>query len=222
MKKFLNTFKKSEVAIYAIAIMLVAAGYLNYMSLNNNIIDTVSQDIENVVEPENQENVKNLVKIEETENTENNIVNENIDFEEIKEEELANIGDAELVSSNDVVETEENDYFANSKLDRDKTYASIISNYTAILEKDKVQEAEKKMAMEEITKINNTKNAIMICENVLSTKGFENSVIFVNDKSINVVVKVKEGLSKEKVAQIQNIVSRELNAELENIHITEK
>ena len=222
MKKILNTFKKSEVAIYAIAIMLVAAGYLNYTTMNNTM-ETSSKEVENI------------------QNSVNKVETEDIDFKEVEEENIANIGDAELVSSNEVIENtsqnkneeddentvevaniDENDYFASSKLERDKTYASMISNYTTIMEKDKIQEAEKKMAMQEITNINNTKNAIMICENVLSTKGFENSVVFVNDKSINVIVKVKDGISKEKVAQIQNIVSRELNAEIANIHITEK
>ena len=61
----------------------------------------------------------------------------------------------------------------------------------------------------------------MIAENLISTKGFENSIIFVNDTSVSVVVKA-ENLEKEQIAQIQNIVSRELKVELENIHISHK
>lgn len=191
MKRLLGTFKKSEIAIYAIAIMLVAAGYLNYTTMNNTN-DTVETSLE----------------------------------------QYANIGDATLVNSdgiteenNETVETNnsaESDYFTNSKLERDTTYASMISNYNAILQKDNISDAEKKVAMNEIKKINDTKNAIMICENILSTKGFDKSVVFINDKSVNVVVQVQDSLNKEKVAQIQNIVSRELKVEIGNIHITEK
>lgn len=191
MKRLLGTFKKSEIAIYAIAIMLVAAGYLNYTTMNNTT-DTVETSLE----------------------------------------QYANIGDATLVNSdgiteenNETVETNnsaESDYFTNSKLERDTTYASMISNYNAILQKDNISDAEKKVAMNEIKSINDTKNAIMICENILSTKGFDKSVIFINDKSVNVVVQVQDSLNKEKVAQIQNIVSRELKVEIGNIHITEK
>lgn len=191
MKRLLGTFKKSEIAIYAIAIMLVAAGYLNYTTMNNTN-DTVETSLE----------------------------------------QYANIGDATLVNSdgiteenNETVETNnsaESDYFTNSKLERDTTYASMISNYNAILQKDNISDEEKKVAMNEIKKINDTKNAIMICENILSTKGFDKSVIFINDKSVNVVVQVQDSLNKEKVAQIQNIVSRELKVEIGNIHITEK
>lgn len=209
MKKIFKYLKKSEVAIYAIAIMLVAAGYLNYSTRNEEeIIETLSKD------------------------TSNNVV------------ENTSIGDATLVNSDDVLEealvenneTEENetieeivetnseqvDYFTESKLERDTNYASMISNYTAILEKDKVSEVEKKIAMQEITNINNTKNAIMICENLLSTKGFTNSIVFVNKESVNVVVQIDGDLDTQKVAQIQNIISRELNVEINNVHISEK
>ena len=58
----------------------------------------------------------------------------------------------------------------------------------------------------------------MICENVLSTKGFNKCVIFVNVDSISVVVG-KEKIETDEIAQIQNIVSREMNAKVENIHI---
>ena len=61
----------------------------------------------------------------------------------------------------------------------------------------------------------------MICENLISTKGFENCVIFVNVDSISVIVKAQE-LKADEIAQIQNIVARELNCKVENIHISTK
>ena len=42
----------------------------------------------------------------------------------------------------------------------------------------------------EITKINNTKNAIMISENLIRTKGFNNCVILVNDGSTDISLEV--------------------------------
>ena len=68
---------------------------------------------------------------------------------------------------------------------------------------------------------NKEKNAIMICENLISTKGFDNCVIFVNVDSISVIVKAQE-LKADEIAQIQNIVSREMDAKIENIHIMKK
>ena len=63
----------------------------------------------------------------------------------------------------------------------------------------------------------------MICENLVRTNGFKDVVIFVNDSSISVIVKTNgEDLKEEEAAQIQNIVARELKAEVENIHISTK
>lgn len=208
MKRLLGTFKKSEIAIYAIAIMLVAAGYLNYTTMNNTN-DTVETSLEQYA------NIGDATLVNSDGITEENTTNNN----EQKKEEVAKEENNETVETNNSAES---DYFTNSKLERDTTYASMISNYNAILQKDNISDEEKKVAMNEIKKINDTKNAIMICENILSTKGFDKSVIFINDKSVNVVVQVQDSLNKEKVAQIQNIVSRELKVEIGNIHITEK
>lgn len=199
--KFLKKSKNGEVIIYAIALMLVAAGYLNYTTSN-----TEETYVEDVAEVSNND---------------------------------TSIGDATLVSSNEIVEnnevvqdmtqensndstTKEEDYFAKTKLDRDTMYASTISTYQAILEKNDVSEAQKSIATQEITKINNIKNAIMISENLILNKGFENCVILVNEESVNAVVKSSDGLDTKKVSQIQNIISREMKVEIENIHITER
>ena len=80
----------------------------------------------------------------------------------------------------------------------------------------------KSIAAEEIKKINNDKNKIMICENLILTKKFSECVILINENSVNVVVSVEGGLDTGKVAQIQNIISREIGTEIENIHISEK
>ena len=76
-------------------------------------------------------------------------------------------------------------------------------------------------ALKKINNINNTKNAIMIAENLIIAKGFKNVVIFANEGSISVVIQADE-LKPEEVAQIQNIVSRELNVSAETIHISNK
>lgn len=201
---FKKGFKKNEVIIYAIALMLVAAGYFNYNSnVEKSSLETYSkQDITNENYSNNE--IKDTVAVED---------NENIEDE--------GIGDAKLVDSKNIV-NEQSDYFVSSKLERDTNYADTLSTYTKIIEDNSVSEAQKSIAMKEITKINDIKNAIKISENLLSTKGFDNYVVFVNNESINVVVKDEGGLDKQKVAQIQNIISREFDCKIENIHITEK
>ena len=113
------------------------------------------------------------------------------------------------------------DYFTKSKLERDTMYSQMIENYEKILNSSNALETQKQSATEEITKINETKNSIMICENLITTKGFDKNIIFVNDDSISVIVGAEE-IKQEEVAQIQNIISREMKAEIENIHISTK
>lgn len=113
------------------------------------------------------------------------------------------------------------DYYTTSKLERDKMYSQMLETYQKILESTTISQEQKAISEQEIAKINQTKNAIMIAENLISTKGFENNVVFVNDESVNVVVKA-EDLGTEQIAQIQNIISRELKVEIENIHISHK
>ena len=111
------------------------------------------------------------------------------------------------------------DYFTRSKLERETMYSQMLETYTGILENEKISSEQKDIAENEIKNINDTKNAIMIVENLFKTKGFENAIVFVNNPSVNVVIKAKE-LGTEQVAQVQNIVQRELKVEIENIHIT--
>lgn len=113
------------------------------------------------------------------------------------------------------------DYYTSSKLERDKMYSQMLETYQKILESSTISAEQKAISEQEITKINQTKNAIMIAENLISTKGFANSVIFVNDNSVSAVVKA-ENLTPEQIAKLQNIISRELKVEIENIHISHK
>ena len=100
-------------------------------------------------------------------------------------------------------------------------YSELLETYQEIYNNENSTNEQKKDALDKITLINNTKNSIMIAENLIKAKGFDNLVIFVNDDSISVVIKANE-LEEEKVAQIQNIITRELKVETDKIHISNK
>lgn len=126
------------------------------------------------------------------------------------QQEVANSAD-EQVNSN---------YFTKIKLDREKMFSQMIDNYKSILENSSIADEQKKVASDEIKNINNNQNSITTIENLLKGKGFKDVVVLINDNSTNVIVKSDSELKKEQVAQIENIVSRELNIEIEKIHIT--
>ena len=132
-----------------------------------------------------------------------------------------NINNTNTATTSTKPSKDTSDYFTNSKLERDTMYSQMLETYEKILNSTSSTETQKQSATDEIKKINDTKNSIMICENLIKTKGFENSVVFVNGSSISVIIGAEE-LSKEQVAQIQNIITREVNAKVENIHISNK
>lgn len=122
--------------------------------------------------------------------------------------------------ANSADEKEKSNYFTKIKLDREKMFSQMIDNYKSILENSSIADEQKKVASDEIKNINNNQNSITTIENLLKGKGFKDVVVLLNNNSTNVIVKSDDELKKEQIAQIENIVSRELNIEIEKIHIT--
>ena len=155
----LKNIKSNQIILFVVALMLVSAGYLSY-SMKGTPVSS-------------------------------NIVSEN---------EVSSIGDAQLVSSNNIIDSNSlnevsvatssssssktDDYFASSRLGRDTMYSQMIESYQNLLDNQNVSEEQKTVATQEITEINNTQNSIMICENLIKTKGISDVVIFVNDKEL--------------------------------------
>ena len=157
---------------------------------------------------------------------------------------MQNYGDATLVDSNSIeneliennseyneeftqnIETiataqDEDMYFVNSRLERENIYSQTLETYQEIYNNINSSNEQKENAIKEIAKINEIRNSIMIAENLIKAKGFENTVIFSNENSVSVIVKA-ESLGQEEIAQIQNIVSRELEVGAELINISKK
>jgi len=112
-------------------------------------------------------------------------------------------------------------YFTESRLEREKMYSEMLESYQSILANSSISAEQKNTAQLVISNINKQKNAIMIAENLIKNKGFKDIVIFVNNGSVSCVIK-SEKLEEAEIAQIQSIVQRELDVNLENIHISNK
>ena len=155
--------KKGSIAIYILAMMLVTAGYWNYISNESQTIETVSMSQNN----QDSENFRDEHLGDATLVSNNELANEENEIIEDESEEEA-------------VETsvKEDGYFQESKLSRDTMYSQTLETYQNILNNTNVSEEQKAIVTQEITELNKEKNAIMICENLISTKGFKNCVIF--------------------------------------------
>ena len=113
----------------------------------------------------------------------------------------------------------QDDYFENIRIERDSMYSKMLETYHVMLENDKLAETQKSIAVTEIERITNNQNAIMIAENLIKNKGFEDAVILANVDMVNVIVKAAV-LSNEDIGKIQNIIEREFKVSLENVNIS--
>lgn len=233
----MRSLKKNQIIIYTVALMLVTAGYLNYTSkISEDAMETANQETyvseletadigdatlvssNDVVNENETETTNNIETNSVSDNKANNVDNENNKDTKTKEEDDST---ENLVETSASTSSDSDEYFVQSKLERETMYSQMIETYENILNSSNSLETQKQSATQEITKINETKNSIMICENLIQTKGFSNNVVFVNGESVSVIIGAKE-LKQEETAQIQNIISRELNSNIENIHISTK
>ena len=232
----MKIIKKNQIIIFVIALMLVTAGYLNYTTgegedalatsgLADNAEVAEIGDAKLVSSNSLTNEESSSISSEKNNNISNNTVSSNV----VKNEEnqsKTNIASNNVENGEKTVTTSTkniDDYFTNSRLTRDTMYSQMIESYQKILNNTSVSADQKAISQTEIKKINDLKNSIMICENLIKTKGINDVVIFANDTSISVIIKTNgEEVTKEQAAQIQNIVAREMKAEIENIHISNK
>ncbi len=213
----MRIIKRNQLIILVISLMLITAGYLNFTSDSNTSKETAKLFAE--LGDATLVSTNAIVENDETE-IENTVASNNVVVENTVSNDVSNdIAEENTVETN--AETVDDTYFTTSKLERENMYSQMLETYQQIYNNTEASTDQKTSAIEEIAKINKTKNAIMIAENLLSAKGFKNIVIFVNENSISVIAGETE-LKPEQIAQIQNIVSRELNVDAGIIHISTK
>lgn len=218
----MKILKRNQLIVLVVSLMLITAGYLNFTTNQENLqTSTVVADrddesigdaqLVSTVPSENEANmIENLVNVQTDATEEQNV---SVDNETPASSTVDNAGDKQ--------EESEDFYFTTSKLDRNTMYSETLETYQEMYNNPNATAEAKTEALNKINSINNTKNAIMISENLIMAKGFEDAVIFVNEGSVSVIIKSEE-LKGEQVAQIQNIVSRELSVGAETIHISNK
>lgn len=205
---YMKILKRNQIIVTVIALMLVAAGYLNFANQNreNNLIPTSS-----VADSEMMAGIGDAQLVNANEVSQNNVESDT------NQENIVN----EVKNTNISEQTQEDSYFDETRLEREKMYSQMLENYQKILETNNLSSDEKKNAQEEIREINNEKNAIMIAENLVKTKGFKDIIIFKNNGNVTAIIKADK-LEEKEISQIQNIITRELNVSINKINISKK
>ena len=195
-----------EITLVVIAVALIGVGYSNYKP-------------EESMQVASYQNEKSLGDAELV--SSNAIVENDETINSVSNVENINSVASSIVDNNTITQqtSTEQDYFSETKLERDTMYSQTLETYQKMIDNEKLTNEQKAIAMQEVSKITEEKNAIQIAENLIKNKGYENVVILKNSENVNVIVKAKK-LETEDVAKIQNIITRELNVDLSKINIS--
>ena len=199
-------FRKNQVIIGALAVMIAVAGYLNY---SGRIFGSSADAAQTSGELANKE----LLDISEDDLTETSgdIVSQDSEaadgtVEGTPGEAVLTSGDASAV-------------VAEAKVTREQVRAKNKESLMEIIDNENLSDAQKEDAVNQMIAMTDLAEKEAAAETLLSSKGFSETVVSLTADSADVVVNASE-LSDANRAQIEDIISRKTGIAAENIVIT--
>lgn len=221
MKKI---FKKNQLIITGLALMIAAAGYLSYSNtgLKNDTKETASK-----------KEVKEEYEISDEDSKSEEIFTDTEASEEVadasqatsetstegmseEEAESANPGEAVLTSTG----AETVNFAAEAKLSREQVRSKNKESLLEIINNKELEEASRQSAIEQMVKMTDTAEKEEAAEMLLEAKGFSNVVVSITDDSADVVLDMGKDATDAKRAQVEDIVKRKTGVSAQNIIIT--
>ena len=208
-----TSFKKNQLIITALAVMIAIAGYLKY---SDNMIDSeklaaASTVGEAVVAEENVEMDISAEDIYASTGITEEVSADLTEFETVSDEQP---GEAVLTSSNTSYT-----FSSEVKLNRDQTRTKNIDSLLEIINSEAVSEMQKQAAIEQMLEFTDLSERETGAETLLLAKGFEDVVVSVSDTKVDVVIGQTE-ISDAQRAQIEDVITRKTGILPENIVIT--
>jgi hypothetical protein len=190
----MNFLKKSKIALISITMMLVVAGYINYE-----------------YNPEREKNLGQTIYV-------NGKDNSGVDVVSI----YGNTSTNEDTGKEAYEYTlDKENTIAVFRYDRDNMFSELSENYREIIANtntsvDKINEYQIKL-----NELLSKKNLITMVENIIKSKGIDDVVIIpTNNDNLNVVIKSKNEITKEQIAQIQQTLVDQFSISASKITIT--
>lgn len=193
--------KKNQLIIAALAVMIAAAGYLNY---SGRIFGEKDQSASAGNDLANQE----LLDI-----SEQDLASADGEIESQDGEVDGTPGEA-VLTSGDV-----SSVVAEAKVSREQVRAKNKETLLEIVNNEKLSDAQKQEAVNEMVQMTEIAEKEAAAESLLNSKGFAEAVVSITDDSVDVVVNASD-LSEANRAQIEDIVARKTGIAAENIIIT--
>ena len=212
MKKI---FRKNQLVLTLLAAMIAVAGYLTYAD-GENTANTSKQAIDNHVLTDLSENdilseevAREQSKVLETESESAG----EVFTDEIEPSTQVQPGESVLTSS------KVTDYMAQVKLEREKNRSENKEVLNKIIDNKEISEDQKQSALDRLVHMTEVSELETQIENVLSTKGLEDTVVTIGDKNVDVVVGMTE-ITDAQRAQIEDVVKRKAEVSVDQIVIS--
>ena len=197
-----HLFKKNQIIITTLAVMIAIAGYLNYSG--KLFGDDPNSSAEANTERVNQELLDISEEDLETESTE--IASTDSEVEGTPGEAVLTNGGADST-------------VAQAKVSREQVRAQNKETLQALIDNTNISEEEKQSAVEQMVRMTQIAEQELAIETLMASKGFSESVVNLTEDSADIVVNAEE-LTDANRAQIEDIVTRKTEIAPENIVIT--
>lgn len=134
-----------------------------------------------------------------------------------------NTGDsASSAEATDAAVVSKEDYFAQSRLSREKARDEAISILKETVESDKADQKSKDDASQKISALAENSVQEARIESLIKAKGYTEAVVFIGEDNVNVIVQPPQsGLQSSDSAKIQDIVMTETGISPDKIKIIE-
>lgn len=199
-------FRRNQVIIAALAVMIAVAGYLNY---SGRIFGDGKDAAETNSEIANME----LLDISEEDLAETNGEIASNDSEETDGTVEGTPGEAVLTSG------DASAVVAEAKVTREQVRAKNKESLMEIIDNENLSDAQKQEAVNQLLVMTDLAEKEAAAETLLASKGFAEAVVSLTAEGADIVVSAAE-LSEANRAQIEDIVTRKTGIAAENIVIT--
>ena len=216
-----NIFKKNQMIITALAIMIAVAGYLNYSGSKlegakvKTGADEETAEEASAAEDISAEDLYAQTGLEELQFEDGDIAGLDPDGEAVADvEEGEEPGEAVLASS-----SAGTGFAAEAKVTREQLRSKNKATLLDVINNTQVSEAQKQEAVDSMVELTDIAEKEAAAELLLSAKGFEDVVVSITNGQADVVVNM-ENVDDAGRAQIEDIVKRKTGIAGENIVIT--
>lgn len=213
-------FRKNQIIITSLAIMIVIAGYLNFTA-------DQTKPVKQEAAAETAEKIR-----EENIQAEEAAAGAEADITSFPDEDLASVSaEAEGTADTETPEGEKvgeavltssasaGAFSASAKLNREQVRSKNEASLLEIINNTDISEDMKADAIASMNRMTDRAEKELDAELLLEAKGFKDSVVSINDDSVDVIVGAAE-ITDEQKAQIEDIVTRKTERNVSDIVIT--